>query len=84
MRLEPTGINPLKDFLKSLVKHDEDWVLLTSNNLPVIALFFNSGGIICETHEEVIKVLHILAETTKLIEITDNKLRITEHGKIAL
>ena len=85
MRLESSQTNPLPEFLNSLLKHDEDAVLLTSNNLPVIALYLNSGGVICETHDEVVKVLHILAESTNLIEIIDdNKLRITEHGKVAL
>jgi len=82
MRLTESKINPLKEFLTSLTKGDE-WTILNSNNLPIMALYFNSGGVVFETHEEVVKGLELLAELG-LVEIKENKLRITEYGKAAL
>lgn len=83
MRMNESTINPLKDFLKSLVDSKDEWINLNSNNIPIISLYFNSGGIVFETHQEVVKGLEILAEYG-IIEISDNKIRITEHGKNAL
>lgn len=87
MRLEPSQINPLKEFLHSLAEFKdelkEDWITLNSNNLPIMALYFNSGGVICESMGEVVKVLELLAEY-EVIELKDNKLRITKNGKDAL
>lgn len=83
MRIIESTINPLKDFLKSLVDSKDEWVNLNSNNIPIISLYFNSGGVVFETHQEVVKGLEILAEYG-IIEISDNKIRITEYGKNAL
>ena len=84
MRLEESRINPLKDFLTSLVKAPEEWITLNTNNIPIMALFFNSGGVICETHEELVQILKVLSEY-KVIEFNDkNQLRITQYGKDAL
>jgi hypothetical protein len=83
MQLKDSLINPLYAFLDSLVEHGDDPVTLNSNNLPVIALYFNSGGVICESYDEVHKLLELLAETG-IIELTENKLRITQNGKDAL
>lgn len=84
MRLEESKINPLKDFLNSLVKAPEEWITLNSNNLPIMALYFNSGGVVCETHDEVVQILKLLAEY-EVIEFNDkNQLRITQYGKDAL
>lgn len=84
MRTTESNVNPLKDFLKSLIVSEPDgWVDLNKNNIPIISLYFNSGGVVFETFEEVIKGLEILAEYG-IIEISNNKLRITEYGKNAL
>ena len=83
MRINESKINPLKDFLKSLADSPDDWINLNSNNISIISLYFNSGGVVFETHEEVVKGLEILAEYG-IIELSDNKIRITEHGKNAL
>lgn len=83
MRIIESTVNPLKDFLKSLVDSKDEWINLNSNNIPIISLYFNSGGVVFETHQEVVKGLEILAEYG-IIEISDNKIRITEHGKNAL
>jgi hypothetical protein len=83
MIFRESNINPLAEFLSSLVEFKEEWIILNSNNLPIMALYFNSGGVVCESLGEVVKVLEVLAEY-EVIELKDNKLRITKNGKDAL
>lgn len=83
MRLEDSKINPLGKFLSYLSTYPKG-VELNKATIPAIALFFNSGGVICETAKELSYVLSVLAESG-LIEIIDNTtVRITEYGKNAL
>ena len=81
MELKPTGVNPLKEFLHTLPLDAP--VPLSKNNLSCMAKIFNKGGVYCETFDDMLKVLDILADQ-RLVELKNNYLRITEYGKVAL
>jgi hypothetical protein len=76
MRFQESRINPLKDLLDLI---PEEGVLLTRSTLIAVATLLNKGGIICETIEEVISCLELLAvKEYNIISI------VSENGKAKL
>ena len=81
MRIAPSDINPLGDILRSI---PEEGAIVNENSLANLALFLNSGGITCQTHEEVVLCLTQLAELN-LIKFEQQNLqtilKVTSYGK---
>lgn len=75
MRVEPPKLFPLESFLDWI---PEEGVLLTKEALTHIAAFFNIGGVICETHTEVLDCIGHLYEWYEVIDLeTDGHQNIT-------
>jgi hypothetical protein len=69
MRIEDPKLYPLEAFL--------DWIpdagiSITKEVLTNIATFFNLGGVICETHDEVVDCLEYLRKWYNIIELEAN------------
>ena len=76
MRFENSQINPLGPLLNFLPTEATE---ITTKLLSAIALFFNSGGVVCETNEEVMTALNIL-HGYGIIEIKNAKIKVITHG----
>jgi hypothetical protein len=84
MHITQSNINPLYDILKSI---PEEGVVVNHEMLSNIALFFNSGGIVCETLQEVADCIDILIQQDLLSITTKNlisTIKVTKNGKVHL
>ncbi len=75
MRIEDPKLYPLEAFLDWIPK---DGIVLSKEVLTNIATFFNLGGVVCETHQEVVDCLHNMYKWYNVIDLeTDNNSNIT-------
>lgn len=72
MRFETAQINPLGPLLQWI---PEEGVVVTEQVLTAIALFFKSGGIVCESLEEVMHSLVVLIDM-QVLDLKDNILKV--------
>lgn len=71
MRLEQSKLNPLGEFLLSI---PDDGIVLSRENLETLGRVFQHGGLVAESHNEVLDLLYSFSEWYKLtsIEKVDN------------
>ena len=75
MRIEDPKLYPLEAFLDWI---PNEGVVLSKDVLINIARFFNLGGVVCETHKELLDCLHYLYDWYNIIELeTDENSNIT-------
>ncbi len=63
MFLKPTEVNPLQELLDSIPEHGTE---LDQDYATTAAKILAKGGVICESFEEVIRCLVLLAEYNSL------------------
>lgn len=75
MKVEDPKVYPLEGILSFI---PDDGVRLDRNSLTIFGTYMQTGGVICESYNEVIMALKYLADWTKLISLhTDDGETIT-------